>query len=124
MEEEAQQEVVGSRSILSSFTSTCCLQQIHTASIASFISTCSSAISTILRSGSDLIITGGSSFGVAMARETVGEEEEEVEGKEKTVVGMPGCPRGVRMIVFVPGVEEKVLRQECWGGRAVGEMQE
>jgi hypothetical protein len=56
-----------------------------------------------------------------MARETVGEEEgedededeekgedeenateEEVEGKEKTVVGKPGWPRGVRMIVFVP----------------------
>jgi hypothetical protein len=55
-----------------------------------------------------------------MASETVGEEEgeeeeeekgeeegnateeEEVEGKEKTVVGKPGWPRGVRMIVFVP----------------------
>ena len=31
--------------------------------------------------------------------------EEEVEGKEKTVVGKPGWPRGVRMIVFVPAVQ-------------------
>merc|ERR1719398_443914 len=105
VEEEAQHEVVGSLSCTSSFTDTC---------------TWSSAISTILRSGSDLIITGGSNLGVVMARETVGEEgededeeeekgeveenatEEEVEGKEKTVVGKPGWPRGVRMIVFVP----------------------
>ena len=80
----------------------------------------------MLRSGSDLIITGGSSLGVAIAIETVGEEEgeeeekeeveeeeekeenateEEVEGNEKTVVGKPGWPRGVRMIVFVPAVQ-------------------
>ena len=31
--------------------------------------------------------------------------EEEVEGNEKTVVGKPGWPRGVRMIVFVPAVQ-------------------
>ena len=80
----------------------------------------------MLRSGSDLIITGGSNLGVAMAIETVGEEEgeeeekateEEVEGNEKTVVGNPGWPRGVRMIVFVPAVLEwKVFRQEWWEG--------
>ena len=51
-------------------------------------------------------------MGVAIASETVGEEgkeekatEDEVEGNEKTVVGKPGWPRGVRMIVFVPAVE-------------------
>ena len=67
-------------------------------------------------------------MGVAIAIDTVGEEEgeeeekeeveeeeeekeekateEEVEGNEKTVVGNPGWPRGVRMIVFVPAVLE------------------
>ena len=92
----------------------------------------------MLRSGSDLIITGGSSLGVAIAIETVGEEEgeeeqneeveeeeeekeenateEEVEGREKTVVGKPGWPRGVRMIVFVPAVQSKVFRLEWWEG--------
>ena len=60
----------------------------------------------MLRSGSDLIITGSSALGAAIAKDTVGddeEEEEEEEGSEKTVVGRPGWPRGVRMIVFVPG---------------------
>ena len=60
----------------------------------------------MLRSGSDLIITGSSTLGAAIAKDTVGdeeEEEEEEEGSEKTVVGKPGWPSGVRMIVFVPG---------------------
>ena len=63
----------------------------------------------MLRSGSDLIITGSSALGAAIAKDTVGdddeeeEEEEEEEGSEKTVVGRPGWPSGVRMIVFVPG---------------------
>ena len=95
--------------------------------------TWSSVISTMLRSGSDLIITGGSNLGVAIAIETVGEEEgeeeekeeveeeeeeekeekateEEVEGNEKTVVGNPGWPRGVRMIVFVPAMKSVQTR--------------
>jgi len=94
VDEEAQHEVVGSiSSIASSFTSTCWSW---------------SAISTMLRSGSDLIITGSSALGAAIAKDTVGdddeeeEEEEEEEGSEKTVVGRPGWPSGVRMIVFVP----------------------
>ena len=61
----------------------------------------------MLRSGSDLIITGSSTLGAAIAKDTVGDEEEEEdeeeEGSEKTVVGRPGWPSGVRMIVFVPG---------------------
>ena len=65
----------------------------------------------MLRSGSDLIITGNSTLGAAIAKDTVGdddeEEEEEEEGSEKTVVGRPGWPSGVRMIVFVP---ERVVR--------------
>ena len=67
----------------------------------------------MLRSGSDLIITGSSTLGAAIAKDTVGdeeeegEEEEEEEGSEKTVVGRPGWPSGVRMIVFVP---ERVVR--------------
>ena len=67
----------------------------------------------MLRSGSDLIITGSSTLGAAIAKDTVGgeeeegEEEEEEEGSEKTVVGKPGWPSGVRMIVFVP---ERVVR--------------
>merc|ERR1719327_924354 len=73
VEEEAQHEVVGS--IASSFTSTCWSW---------------SAISTMLRSGSDLIITGSSTLGAAIAKDTVGDEEEEEdeeeEGSEKTVV--------------------------------------
>ena len=61
----------------------------------------------MLRSGSDLIITGSSTLGAAIANDTMGdeekeEEEEEEEGSEKTVVGKPGWPSGVRMIVFVP----------------------
>ena len=42
--------------------------------------------------------------------------EEEVEGNEKTVVGKPGWPRGVRMIVFVPAVQSKVFRLAWWEG--------
>ena len=64
----------------------------------------------MLRSGSDLIITGSSALGAAIAKDTVGdddEEEEEEEGSEKTVVGRPGWPSGVRMIVFVPGRVER-----------------
>ena len=64
----------------------------------------------MLRSGSDLIITGNSTLGAAIAKDTVDdeeEEEEEEEGSEKTVVGKPGWPSGVRMIVFVP---ERVVR--------------
>ena len=59
----------------------------------------------MLRSGSDLIITGSSTLGAAIAKDTVGDDEEEGEGEgsEKTVVGRPGWPSGVRMIVFVPG---------------------
>merc|ERR1719270_2049597 len=73
VEEEAQHEVVGSiSSIASSFNSTCWSW---------------SAISTMLRSGSDLIITGSSTLGAAIAKDTVGK---------------PGWPSGVRMIVFVP----------------------
>ena len=70
-----------------------------------------------------------------MASETVGEEEgeeeeeekeeeeenateEEVEGKEKTVVGRPDWPRGVRMIVFVP------KSVETWMVGGDDEMQE
>ena len=66
----------------------------------------------MLRSGSDLIITGSSALGAAIAKDTVGdddEEEEEEEGSEKTVVGRPGWPSGVRMIVFVPGRAEVQL---------------
>lgn len=55
-------------------------------------------------------------MGVAIASETVGEEgkeekatEDEVEGNEKTVVGKPGCPRGVRMMVFVPENEGRAM---------------
>ena len=62
----------------------------------------------MLRSGSDLIITGSSALGAAIAKDTVGDDdEEEEEGSEKTVVGRPGWPSGVRMIVFVP---ERVVR--------------
>ena len=68
----------------------------------------------MLRSGSDLIITGSSTLGAAIAKDTVGddddndeEEEEEEEGSENMVVGKPGWPSGVRMIVFVP---ERVVR--------------
>ena len=66
----------------------------------------------MLRSGSDLIITGSSTLGAAIAKDTVDEEEdeeeeEEEEGSEKTVVGKPGWPSGVRMIVFEP---ERVVR--------------
>ena len=47
-------------------------------------------------------------MGAAIAKDTVGdeEEEEEEEGSENMVVGRPGWPSGVRMIVFVP---ERVL---------------
>ena len=62
----------------------------------------------MLRSGSDLIITGSSTLGAAIAKDTVGdEEEEEEEGSENIVVGKPGWPSGVRMIVFEP---ERVVR--------------
>ena len=66
----------------------------------------------MLRSGSDLIITGSSTLGAAIAKDTVGDDddnddEEEEEGSENIVVGRPGWPSGVRMIVFVPG---RVLR--------------
>ena len=62
----------------------------------------------MLRSGSDLIITGSSTLGAAIAKDTVGDDDdEEEEGSEKTVVGRPGWPSGVRMIVFVP---ERVVR--------------
>ena len=62
----------------------------------------------MLRSGSDLIITGSSTLGAAIAKDTVDDEdededEEEDEGSENMVVGRPGWPSGVRMIVFVPG---------------------
>ena len=99
----------------------CALHILYLGSIGE--STCSSATSTMLRSGSDLIITGGSILGVAIASETVGEEgkeekatEDEVEGNEKTVVGKPGCPRGVRMMVFVPVGKKKCLQEVSFRG--------
>ena len=66
----------------------------------------------MLRSGSDLIITGSSTLGAAIAKDTVGDDddnddEEEEEGSENIVVGRPGWPSGVRMIVFVPGRVER-----------------
>ena len=64
----------------------------------------------MLRSGSDLIITGSSTLGAAIAKDTVDDDdddEEEEEGSENMVVGRPGWPSGVRMIVFEP---ERVVR--------------